>query len=140
MILTAGQTTAFFENANQMALPHVSVLQLQNEDVLDVVDLEDFDKDTLSQVADNMRRPGGRVPDPASGTAANRTIPTPPFVFGAKAQMRLNVVIGILLAGSDGSVKYSLATCGYIIVPKAKPKWIRVHGYVLGTPSLFTSL
>jgi hypothetical protein len=89
MVLTAAQTTAFFESDDQMGIPNATVIQLQNEGISTVDDLNDFDKDTLQQVADNLRRPGGRVPDPTPGAAAGSTIPTPPFVFGAKSQKRL---------------------------------------------------
>ena len=82
MVLTGNQTTAFFENTNQMALPRATVLQLQSEGILTVADLKDFDKDTLSQIAENLRRPGGRIPDPTPGTARGTTIPTPPFHSG----------------------------------------------------------
>ena len=51
-----------------------------------------------------------------------------------------DILQGTILAGSDGSVKDSQATCGYVIMPKTKVKWIRGHGYVLGTPHLLTSL
>ena len=56
-------------------------------------DLADFDKDSLVQIADNLRRPGGRIPDPNNPLA---TIPTPPFVFGAKSQMRLEVACNLI--------------------------------------------
>ena len=72
-----------------MAIPAATRIQLQEEGIDTVNDLVDFDKDTLKQVADNLRRPGGRVPDPDPGAAAGATIPTPLFVFGAKSQMRL---------------------------------------------------
>ena len=96
MVLTAGQTTAFLENANQMALPRATVLQLQSEGILTVADLQDFDKETLSQIADNLRRPGGRIPDPTPGVPAGTMIPTPPFIFGAKSQMRLRVACDLI--------------------------------------------
>jgi hypothetical protein len=89
MVLTNAQTTAFFEQDAQMGIPNETVIQLQAEGISTVDDLIDFDKDTLQQVADNLRRPGGRVPDPTPGAAAGATIPTPPFVFGAKSQKRL---------------------------------------------------
>ena len=88
MVLTANQTTAFIENANQMAIPHATVIQLQNEGIMSVADLVDFDKDMLSQIAENLRRPGGRIPDPNPAAPAGTSIPSPPFVFGAKSQMR----------------------------------------------------
>jgi hypothetical protein len=74
MVLTAAQTTAFFEQATQMAIPNATVIALQNEGINNIGDLIDFDKATLTQVADNLRRPGG------GGT---------PLVFGAKSQQRL---------------------------------------------------
>ena len=71
MVLTTAQTTAFFEDATRIAIPHNTVVQLQVEEIDTVYDLLDFDKDALDQVANNLRRPGG-------GAAA--------FVFGAKSQ------------------------------------------------------
>jgi hypothetical protein len=89
MVLTGAQITQFFEAGDQMSIPNATVMQLQNEGIFTVDDLIDFTKDTLQQVADNLRRPGGRIPDPTVGAAAGATIPTPPFVFGAKSQKRL---------------------------------------------------
>ena len=89
MVFTVAATTAFFENANQMAIPRATVTQLQSEGIVSVEDLAEFDKESLKQIADNLRRPGGRIPDPTPGAAAGATIPTPPFVFGAKSQNRL---------------------------------------------------
>ena len=89
MVLTGAQTTLFFEAAAQMGIPHATVIQLQNEGISTVDDLTDFDKDGLQQVADNLRRPGGRIPDPTQGAAQGATLPTPPFIFGAKSQKRL---------------------------------------------------
>jgi hypothetical protein len=96
MVLTAAQTTAFFEADDQMGIPHITVIQLQNEGISIVDDLVDFDKDTLQQVADNLRRPGGRVQDPTPGAVVGATIPTPPFVFGAKSQKRLLAACDII--------------------------------------------
>ena len=59
MVLTAAQTTTFFEHADQMGIPHATVLQLQSEGITLVSDLADFNKDSLQQLADNLRRPGG---------------------------------------------------------------------------------
>lgn len=74
MVLTAAQTQSFFENANQMAIPHATVVELQNEGIDTVDDLSEFDKDQLDQIAQNLRRPAG-------GAEA--------FTFGAKSQKRL---------------------------------------------------
>ena len=86
MVLTTAQTSTFFEHAEQMGIPHTTVVQLQSEGITLVADLADFDKDSLQQLADNLRHPGGRVPDPNPGAPPGSTIPTPPFVFGAKSQ------------------------------------------------------
>ena len=96
MVLTAAQTANFFEQANQMAIPLATLIQLGNEGILTVGDLVDFDKDSLAQIASNLRRPGGRIPDPTPGAAAGATIPTPPFVFGAKSQARLEVACDLI--------------------------------------------
>ena len=93
MVLTNAQTSAFFQDADQMAIPVATVLQLQSEGITTVQDLADFDKDSLVQIADNLRRPGGRILDPNNPLA---TIPTPPFVFGAKSQMRLEVACNLI--------------------------------------------
>lgn len=79
-----------------MGIPHDTVLQLRNEGITTIEDLADFDKDSLQQLADNLRRPGGRVPDPNPGAALGSTIPTPPFVFGAKSQKRLLVACDLV--------------------------------------------
>ena len=72
-----------------MGIPNATVVQLVQDGISTVSDLADFNKNTLQQVADNLRRPGGRIPDPAVGAAVGATIPTPPFVFGAKSHQRL---------------------------------------------------
>ena len=86
MVLTVAQTTTFSEHAEQMGIPHATVMQLQSEGITLVSDLVDFDKNSLQQLADNLRHPGGRVPDPNPGAPPGSTIPTPLFVFGAKSQ------------------------------------------------------
>ena len=72
-----------------MGIPHDTVVQLQQEGITGVADLKDFDKETIAQIATNLRRPGGRIQDPTA--AAGVMIPTPPFVFGAKSQKRMTV-------------------------------------------------
>jgi hypothetical protein len=44
MVLTVNQTRAFFENADQMAMPDTMIIQLQAEGISTVDDLMDFDK------------------------------------------------------------------------------------------------
>ena len=47
MVLTAAQTTAFFEDADQMALPNATVVQLVNEGINQVDDLSEFEKEDI---------------------------------------------------------------------------------------------
>ena len=68
MVLTAAQMTTFFEHAEQMGIPHATVIQLQSEGITLVSDLVDIDKNSLQQLADNLRCPGGHVPDPNPGS------------------------------------------------------------------------
>jgi hypothetical protein len=89
MVFTIAQTTAFFEGVDQMGIPAETRLQLANEGIDDVSHLADFHKDTLTQVADNLRQPGGRIPNPDPNAPPGSTIAQPPFVFGAKSQKRL---------------------------------------------------
>ena len=96
MVLTAAQTTTFFEHAEQMGIPHATVMQLQSKEITLVSDLADFDKNSLQQLADNLRCPGGCVPDPNPGAPPGSTIPTPPFVFGAKSQKRIAVACDLV--------------------------------------------
>ena len=91
MVLTAAQMTTFFEHVDQMGIPHATVIQLCAKGIEAVTDLADFNKESLQQLADNLRRPGGCVPDPNPGAPASATIPTPPFIFGAKSQKQIAV-------------------------------------------------
>ena len=61
MVLTNTQITAFFTSNAQMALPAATFNQLSVEGIQTVDDLLDFDKDSLDQVANNLRRPAGGV-------------------------------------------------------------------------------
>jgi hypothetical protein len=89
MPLTAAQIASFFEDDDQMGLTNDTVNKLVEEGIDVPSDLADFDKDTLKQVAENLRKPGGRVPNPDPNAPAGATIETPPFLFGAKSQKRL---------------------------------------------------
>ena len=91
MVLTLNQTTAFFTKPAQMAIPQPTLAQMQNEGITTVDDLADFDKDTLKQLAENLGKPGGQVPN-----AAGQMVPTPVFVFGVKSQKRLGVACNIV--------------------------------------------
>jgi hypothetical protein len=75
MALTAAQTTAFFENEDQMGITHANVVQLATNGIMSVIDLADFDKESLQQLADNLRSPG-RVSDPNPAAQPGATIAT----------------------------------------------------------------
>ena len=51
MVLTAAQTTAFFESPDQMVIPHVIKVEIQLEGIQSIADLADFEKDSLQQLA-----------------------------------------------------------------------------------------
>jgi hypothetical protein len=89
MVLTVAQTAVFYEQDAQMGIPNATVIQMQTGGINTVNDLADFQKDTIEQIAANLRRPAGRIPDPNPNAAPGA--PTPPFVFGAKSQQRLIV-------------------------------------------------
>ena len=72
-----------------MAIPHATVIKLQDEGINDPDDLTDFTKDSLMQVAENLRKPGDRIPNPDPNAPVGSTIPRPSYVFGAKSQKRL---------------------------------------------------
>ena len=88
-------TTIFFEHANQMAIPHTTV-SICAKRIEAVADLVDFDKDSLQQLADNLRHPGGWVPDPNPGAPAGATIPTPAFVFSTKSQKCITITCDLV--------------------------------------------
>ena len=52
------------------------------ERISGVNDLADFDKDSLKQLADNLHRPGGHIPDPNPAAPAGATIPMPALYSG----------------------------------------------------------
>ena len=72
-------------------------MQVFKEGIATVSDLVKFDKSSLQQIAGNIRRPGGRIPGPTLGEDPGATIPTPPFVFGVKSQVRLEVACNLIL-------------------------------------------
>ena len=61
-----------------------------------VADLAYFEKQELQQLADNLRKPGGRIPDPNPNAAPGATIPPPAFTYGAKSQKRLTVACDLV--------------------------------------------
>ena len=70
MVLTAAQTTVFFESPDHLGIPHETMVQIQREGIQVVADLADFEKHELQQLADNLMEPRGRIPDPIPNAAA----------------------------------------------------------------------
>ena len=87
MPFTAAQTTAFFVNANQMAMNNNTRNALAQEGIVTVDDLAEFDDDEFSQIVRNLRNPP-HVPGPANPGAF---IQQGPFEFSAKSLKRLKV-------------------------------------------------
>ena len=90
------RSTTFFENNDQMGIPHEIMVQLQPEGIQSVADLAAFDKDSLQQLGDNLRKPAGRIADLNPNAAAGATIPTSAFTYGAKSQKRLSVACNLI--------------------------------------------
>ena len=100
MPLSDAQNQNFFEHVDEMALPHDTVVQLAEEGITRAEDLVDFNEDDFKQVAANLRRPAGQVPDPTAGQPNGAPVGAmmnkQPFVFGAKSQARLSVTAELL--------------------------------------------
>jgi hypothetical protein len=56
-----------------MGIPQATVVQLATEGITSVIDHANFDKESLQQLADNLRRPG-RVPGPNPAAQSGTTI------------------------------------------------------------------
>ena len=82
MVLRANQVRAFFHADNQMEISVATIVQLVQEGIEHPEDLQDFDKDSLKDVANNLRNPGGRIPHRDPNAQENATISTPYVVFG----------------------------------------------------------
>ena len=130
MVVTTAQTTAFFENPDQMGIPHAMVVQLQVEGITGIQDLADFDKDTLQQLADNLRKPAGSVLDPNPAAAAGATIPTPSFVFGAKSQHRISVACKIVHYYNADGCDISAANMRWTqVIKNFEDQWKALKGH-----------
>ena len=95
MAFNDAETTAFFENANQMHLVPATRIQLQTEGIEEVTDLLEFNDDSLKQLVENLRKPGGTIPDPNPMADPGAVIRTPSFVLGAKSYTRLQAAVRI---------------------------------------------
>ena len=92
-MFTDAQTMTFFENANQMVIPHATVVKLAKEGISNCSDLAEFYDTKIKLIVDNLKRHGEQVTDPNDAMV---TIITPPFVFGVKSQQRLNLACNLV--------------------------------------------
>ena len=72
------------------------MVQMQLEGIQSIANLAEFEKDSLQQLAENLRNPGGRNADPDPNGSAGATITTPTFTYGAKSQKRLTVACDLV--------------------------------------------
>ena len=94
MVLTGGQLTAFFEDANQMGLSNRTRMHLQTEGITTPDDLVDFvSKDSWTPILDNCRRPP-QVPGAGAGAAL---VVQQAFHLPAKSLIRLKVAARVVL-------------------------------------------
>ena len=81
VVFTNTHQTTLFDNANQMALPHATVVQVINKGINNPLHLSELNKLSINQIADALLCSQGRGVDLNNPSA---TIHTPPFAFGAK--------------------------------------------------------
>ena len=95
MVFTVNQTRNFFTDADQLAVDALTLPGLAQEGISLVDDLEDFTEEDIKQVANNLRKPAGMMPNPNAAdpptALAPARIPQTPFVFGAKSMKRMKV-------------------------------------------------
>ena len=72
-----------------MAMDHDTAVKIAEEGMNGADDLIEFDKTSLTQLAETLRKSGKRIPNPDANTPEGGTIPCPPYIFGAKSQKRL---------------------------------------------------
>ena len=76
-----------------MAIPHMTVLQLSQEVIVSVSRLIDFDKESIRQIVESLRRPGVEIQDPTPGAEVGSAIPTPPFFSGLSRKRVFNLLV-----------------------------------------------
>ena len=93
MVFTAAEAQAFFTDVDQMALPPTTLLGLLDEGMQEPADLSEFYDDDLKQVANNLRKPSGTIPNPnfEEGSDEPERISRPSYVLGAKSSKRLKI-------------------------------------------------
>ena len=54
MVLTAGQRTSFFSNADQLGIPADTLVQMRQDGINSEQDLVEFDEAAIKQIAENL--------------------------------------------------------------------------------------
>jgi hypothetical protein len=89
MVFTAHQVTAFFEDADQMAVSHRTRLQLAHQGLAHPSDLEMLDSDAITKLAKLLDKPNGRIQNPDANAAIGDMIPTPSYELSLVSWVRL---------------------------------------------------
>jgi hypothetical protein len=89
MVWTNQQTNAFFQDISQMGIPASTQERLAtNENIVSVESLVDVNKDAFSDIASNLRKPGGTMEDPNDPTLR---VPQTPFIISAMSLQKLQI-------------------------------------------------
>eukprot|EP00957_Ditylum_brightwellii_P156880 11940212-Ditylum_brightwellii.AAC.1 len=74
-----------------MEVTKETLIHLGHKGIKKVEDLAEFSKENWEQVAENLKRPGGRMtnPDKEHGNDNPSTGPQTPYPFGVRTQKRL---------------------------------------------------
>ena len=79
-----------------MAIPHETVVAMQDEGISEVDDLGDFDDASFKVVVDSLAHPRDRIPNPDPNAPPGSTIARPSYTFGAKSQKRLRIACNLV--------------------------------------------
>ena len=123
MVVTQQQLTAFFTSPDQLGIPAATHVQLQSEGIATFEDLLSFKPEDVKRIAESLRRPSGRVPDPTAGAAAGTTIPTPAFSFPIKSQIRLEEAIELAHFYDTIGRQFSAQDMMYPVIKSFKELW-----------------
>ena len=120
MVLTATQTTAFFEGAAQMGLSNRTRLYLQTEGITGPEDLSDFvGKDDWTPILDNCRRPpqlpGANPGDPLVNQQA--------FHLPTKSLMCLKVAAQVVLFYETTNRPLTAQNLTWVHLSNFKTEW-----------------
>jgi hypothetical protein len=83
-ILSDEETLAFFTQSKQLGIDKRTVEKLKEEGIKNPVDLNDFDKDTLHQLAENLRKSHTHQVDEEGDV-----VQVPPYILSAKSYKQM---------------------------------------------------